>query len=306
MAGRGSRIHQILSEAGKVVKKAVMKGKELIARIDELSVGPGSLAFWWIGQLGYVLKFGKTIVYIDAFLSEEVDRLIPPLFRPEEITNADFVMGSHDHGDHIDRKAWHQLSTSSPRARFVVPGLLVESLVQDLGIVRERFIAADDGATVEEGGIRVTGIAAAHEFLDRDPDTGRFPYLGFIIEGNGMRVYHSGDCCVYDGLYSRLARRGRIDVAFLPINGRDAKRYRANIIGNMTYQEAVDLAGTLQVGLSVPGHYEMFSGNSEDPALFREYLEAKFPGVGCWIGAHGDAVQYARAGTRPTPAPRQG
>jgi L-ascorbate metabolism protein UlaG (beta-lactamase superfamily) len=58
----------------------------------------------------------------------------------------------------------------------------------------------------------------------------------------------------------------------------------------MTYQEAVDLAGNLRPKLVVPGHYEMFSSNSQDPALFADYLDAKYPGIQCWIGDHGEKV----------------
>jgi L-ascorbate 6-phosphate lactonase len=92
------------------------------------------------------------------------------------------------------------------------------------------------------------------------------------------------------GLRERLKKRDKIDVMFIPINGRDAKRYRKNCIGNMTYQEAVDLAGSIKPGLVVPAHYEMFTFNSEDPLLFTDYLEIKYPGIEYWIGSHGDMV----------------
>ena len=96
--------------------------------------------------------------------------------------------------------------------------------------------------------------------------------------------------CIYEGLYGRLREFGKIDVMFLPINGRDGKRYRGNTIGNMTYQEAVDLAGTLKPGLVVPAHYEMFENNQEDPLLFADYISAKYPDVRYWIGGHGEIV----------------
>ncbi|MDO8685599.1 MAG: MBL fold metallo-hydrolase, partial [Clostridiales bacterium] len=169
--------------------------------------------------------------------------------------------------------------------------ILINSLCNDLEIPEHRFIGLDDGISVTAGNVlKITGIAAAHEFLDRDADTGCYPYLGYIIESNGCVIYHSGDTCIYEGLLTKLKKWNSIDVMFIPINGRDGKRYRGNCIGNMTYQEAVDLAGLVKPGLVVPSHYEMFNSNSEDPLLFADYISAKYPGIEYWIGDHGEMV----------------
>ena len=80
---------------------------------------------------------------------------------------------------------------------------------------------------------------------------------------------------------------------FVPINGRDGVRYRNNLIGNMTAQEAVDLVGTIKPALAVPGHYEMLTANPGDPYLFSDYLDAKYPGIPVWIGEHGTAVFFS-------------
>lgn len=266
-------------------------GIELIKDIDKCVLENGHMAFWWLGQLGYVIKMGETVVYLDVFLSDFPNRNIPSLLKPEEIINADFIIGTHDHIDHIDRKVWHQLSLSSQNAKFIVPKLLIENLSDDLNIPRNRFIGLDDGISISEKGIKITGIPAAHELLDQDPNSGHYPYLGYIIEGNRCTIYHSGDTCMYEGMYSRLRKWNKFDVMFVPINGRDAKRYRENCIGNITYQEAVDLAGTIRPKLVVPGHYEMFTENSEDPLLFSDYIDAKYPGINYWIGEHGERVK---------------
>jgi len=240
--------------------------------------------------MGYIIKLGEVVIYLDAFLSENPARNIKSLLKPEEVINADFIFGSHDHIDHIDREVWHQLSLSSPNAKFVVPKLLIKGLSEDLKISENRFIGLDDGESVIAEGIKISAIASAHEFLDQDPVTGNFPYLGFIIEGNQCLLYHSGDTCIYEGILSKLKKWNRFNVMFLPINGRDAKKYRANLIGNMTYQEAVDLAGNIKPKLVVPGHYEMFDDNTQDPELFIDYIDAKYPGILCWVGEHGEKV----------------
>jgi len=275
------------------------KGIELIHDIDACVVNKGNVAFWWLGQLSFVVKLGNTVIYLDPFLSDYPSRNIPSFLKSEELTNADFIFGSHDHVDHIDREVWHQLSLSSPNAKFVVPKILISSLCKDLGIPLDRFIGLDDGLSVMEQGLKITGIAAAHEFLDQDEVTGNYPYLGYIIEDNGFVIYHSGDTCIYEGLQTKLKKWDKIDIMFIPINGRDATRYLADCLGNMTYQEAVDLAGVIKPELVVPSHYEMFNFNCEDPHLFADYLEAKYPGIKYWIGNHGEMVLVSNLVSAP-------
>ena len=104
--------------------------------------------------------------------------------------------------------------------------------------------------------------------------------------GGGARIYHAGDTLRYEGMLPRLQSFGHIDAALLPINGRDGERYRRDCIGNMTFQEAADLAGELCPDLVIPGHWDMFADNSGDPAAFADYLEAKYCGaVACRIPA---------------------
>lgn len=268
----------------------MLTGKKLIDNINHCIIKSGQVAFWWLGQMGYAVKIGETILYIDAYLEDSKRRRVPPLLKSEELTNADIVLGTHDHSDHIDRSAWRQISISSPKANFIVPNLLLKPVSEDLNILEKRFIGLDDGVSTSLKDITITGVASSHELLHRDEATGQYPFLGYVIEGNGVRIYHSGDSCIYPGYYEKLKSWGHFDIIFLPINGRDALRYKSNVIGNMTYQEAVDLAGYLEPSLVVPGHYEMFSSNSEDPRLFTDYLEAKYPKVKYWVGEHGEMV----------------
>ena len=59
----------------------------------------------------------------------------------------------------------------------------------------------------------------------------------------------------------------RFDVLFLPINGRDPKR---GVAGNMSSEEAVDLASVVRPRFVVPHHYDMFTFNTVPVATFED------------------------------------
>jgi L-ascorbate 6-phosphate lactonase len=267
----------------------MLTDEKLIADIDSCEVPEGQCAFWWLGQHSFVLKLGEKVIYLDPFLSPLSRRRIKPLLRPEDLSNALFITGSHDHLDHIDRPVWPAIAAAAPKAPFIVSELLVAGLSKDLDIPEDRFLGMDNGRTVEVDGIRVHAVASAHEFLDQDPETGAYPYLGFVIEGNGCKVYHSGDTCNYEGLETRLKALAP-DVVMLPINGRDAERFKRGCLGNMTYQEAADLAGALKPRLTIPTHFEMFRGNTTSPGPFRQYMKVKYPDLSVHVPKHGVRV----------------
>lgn len=262
-------------------------GDQIRTDIESYEGEEGQFAVWWLGQHSFVLKFGKTTIYIDPFLSAMPERQVPPLLKPEQVTNADAICGTHDHMDHIDREVWPALAEASPQAKFIVPGLVKEDLIETLKMDRDRFRGLDDGLSFEIGEVTISAIPAAHEFLDRDSKSGSYPYLGFVLEGDHSIAYHAGDTCVYEGLYHRLRQWPRYDLMLLPINGRDAERYRKNILGNMTYQEAADLAGSFRAGLVIPTHWDMFEFNPGDPQAFVEYMQVKYPDVPARIPEYG-------------------
>ncbi|MEI8243950.1 MAG: MBL fold metallo-hydrolase [bacterium] len=264
-------------------------GTELIRDMDACVVPAGGCGLWWLGQHSFIVKLGSTIVYLDAFLSPHLNRQVAPLLTPEQCVNADLILGTHDHIDHIDRPSWPGMALAAPQALFVVPELLRTRVVAELQLPPARVAGLDLGMSLQVKDVTVTAIPAAHEFLDRDASTGLHPYLGYIVEGHGFRLYHAGDCCIYEGMHA-LLRSGPFNLFILPINGRDARRLETHLIGNMTFQEAADLAGELAPGAVIPSHYEMFAKNSANVRDFVDYVQIKYPRQRVVVPAHGERV----------------
>ena len=234
-----------------------------------------SATLWWLGQMGLLVKMGDKVLCIDYFASDVPDRQVPPPIPMDAMEGIDFFLGTHNHIDHIDHPAWRTWAVCCPEAKFVFPELHRSEILSD-GVDADRCIGMNDGDSVQTGEITIRVVAASHEFLD--PVSGLYPCLQYVIEGNGVRIYHAGDTVRYEGMLPKLKAFGPIDAALLPINGRDAQRYRRNCIGNMTFQEAADLAGELQPELVLPGHWDMFADNSGDPDAFADYLTVKYSG----------------------------
>jgi len=266
-------------------------GKAIIEQIDQYSPTADSFAFWWLGQASVVVKIAGLTIYIDPYLSPDSSRQVPPLLKPEDITNADLVLCTHDHGDHIDPYAVAGIAQTSPQARFIVPSTATQRVI-DLSIAADRVVGLNDSQAHRHDDLTVTAVKANHEFFYKTQQ-GEYPYLGYIVQHGDLQFYHSGDTIIYDGLLTYL-QKFDFSIVFLPINGRDAARFSRGCLGNMTYQEAVDLAGQLKATLTVPIHYDMFADNAEDPQNFVDYLNVKYPGSDCWVGKPGTKVEVSR------------
>ena len=245
--------------------------------VREREVPYGSAVLWWLGQMGLLVKMGGTVLCVDYFASPDPGRRTAPPVPAAEMEGVDAFLGTHNHLDHIDHEAWKIWAARCPEAKFVFPAAHRREVLAD-GVAESSCAGLNDGESCRIGEVTVRAVAASHEFLDRDPETGLYPCLQYILEGNGVRVYHAGDTLRYEGMLPKLQAFGKTDAALLPINGRDGKRYRSNLIGNMTFQEAADLAGELRARTVLPGHWDMFEGNLGDPDAFADYADAKYPG----------------------------
>lgn len=249
-------------------------GRALVERISAQTIPAGAVGVWWLGQSSLVLKAAGTTIYVDPYLQISDRRLVPPAFPPEAVNNADLVLLTHDHGDHIDPSALPGIALASPGARFVTPRPVVERVAELVGD-DSRVVAAVAGEPLTLGALEIVPIAAKHEEFDEHPTLG-FPYLGYILRLGGLTIYNAGDTIPFEGLVETL-KPFAIDLAFIPINGRDFFRTRAGTIGNCDYREAAELAVAIGVETVVPVHYGMFAGNTVPPGHFVSYLAERAP-----------------------------
>ena len=211
-----------------------------------------TLGLAWLGQAGFAVRILGCRLLIDPYLSNHLAdkyrgcRIFPDVrMMPgahcggANRSTLDWVFCSHRHSDHMDPGSLALLAKTNPRARFVVPRAEMDFAIS-IGIPENRLIGvnARDKLQLNET-VECRVLASAHEELKTNAQ-GDHHFLGFVVKSPICTLYHSGDTVVYPGLAEELAGH-RIDLAMLPVNGRNEFRRSRGIAGNMNFDEAVRL-----------------------------------------------------------------
>jgi L-ascorbate metabolism protein UlaG (beta-lactamase superfamily) len=223
----------------------------------------------WIGQAGFLLRTPATRLAVDPFLSDHPGRRYSSPVGVDDLVGTELVLATHQHDDHLDAPALRALLERDDRTRVVVPAPVVPTAVQS-GLPAARLVAARPGQPIAAGDVTVHPVPARHGVHMADAYTHGLPedgdavrYLGYVLQTAAGTVHHSGDTLRWPG-DAELLRRYRVDVALLPINGRDADREARDIVGNLDATEALELARDAAIPSLVPMHYDLMEGNLGD------------------------------------------
>ena len=209
--------------------------------IDKFNTPDGELEIWCIGHGTLMLKLKDFVVHIDP-VSREANY--------DKLPDADIILVSHSHGDHLDPGAIAAIRT---------PGTLV--------LCNKKSADRLEGAITMANGDKMdlsdqTGIAAAVEAVpaynirhERSPGNPFHPKgegNGYIIELGGKRIYVGGDT----ENIPEMSDFGKIDIAFIPMN----------LPYTMSVDMAVDAASRIKPDYLYPYHY----GSSDTDELIKK------------------------------------
>jgi L-ascorbate metabolism protein UlaG (beta-lactamase superfamily) len=260
--------------------KPVLQDDAFLEDVFQAKRNLDQLHVWWLGQSGFLVQWQGRHLLLDPYLSDSLTlkyegtdkphvRMTERVIAPERLDFVDVVTSSHNHTDHLDGETLGPLMRVNPGLQILASRANVGFAADRLQISPERLTPLDvDGQVLRIGPFTFQAIPSAHESLEQD-QSGEYRFIGLIVQAGSWTLYHSGDCVPYPGLEERL-KKWNIDLALLPINGRDPKR---GVPGNFSAREAVRLGKGIEAGLVIPCHYEMFEFNTVSSETFVKAAE---------------------------------
>lgn len=245
---------------------------ELIQEIQSVSLLKKQIAYWYIGQVGYVFKVGTTVIAVDPVLNDLVDEAGKSMrdydspFAPDML-KVDYVFCTHGHIDHMAPETLLGLIKANPNIKIIIP-VGCKQMAANYGLSMERVTCLGPGESKQIcDDLSVKAVSAAHPLHVISPDDADMA-LGYQIQMGDIFVTHLGDTYLTELLLKELLELPVPNLFFAPINGDDLYRQMDNCIGNMEAEEVAKLAVTLQADVTIPTHYDMVYGNMVDPLRF--------------------------------------
>jgi L-ascorbate metabolism protein UlaG (beta-lactamase superfamily) len=184
-----------------------------------------------------------------------------------EKVEADFILVSHGHGDHIA----DLVEIAQRTGAMVIAPFEVASWFEKKGLEKMQGMNHGGGADLPFGRVKLT--AAVHSSSMPDGSYGGNP-CGFLVETADGNFYYAGDTALTWEM-KLIAERTKLSFAVLPIGDHFT----------MGIDDAVRAAGFLGVTKIVGVHYDTFPPIKLDHSAARKVAEADgrellLPGIG--------------------------
>jgi len=267
---------------------------KLLNQIELEDIKKNQLFIYFLGQSGYVLKFKELIIYIDPYLSDYIDnslglneksmiRSYPSPINPRRIKKCDAIICTHSHVDHMD--PWTIKKIDTNYKLFSSIGAYEKSNVE---ISQSKITLLYPQKKYRLGEISIIPFYAAHYALF--DEFGRPDCLSILIEWKGKNLFFWGDGIEYNGQQEFLSCYN-FEYFFAPINGRDRKREKKGIVGNINENELAEFCTKLSIKHIIPNHYDMFENNNGSIDHFKKEMKKRNPHQSIIIMNCGDKIE---------------
>ncbi len=168
---------------------------------DIFQTSKGDLKITFIGHGSLMFEFEGKVIYVDPVMQSADYTSMP---------DADLILITHHHGDHMDLNAISALKKSGTEI------LLTENCIS---MLKETPNARkmSNGSSIQIKGLKITAIPA-YNILNKRPDGNPFHPKGegngYVIEFGDKKILVAGDT---ENISEIKALKG-IDIAFLPMN----------------------------------------------------------------------------------------
>ena len=213
-----------------------------------------SVRITWLGHAAFALEIGSHKVLIDPFLTGNPAAIITP-----DVVQADFIVVSHGHGDHIgDTVAIAQRTGATVISNFEIANWLGQNGV-DPAKVHPQHVGG--GFTYPFGYLKLT--IAHHGSGLPDGSYGGNPVGLLFSTPDAKKLYFACDTGLcYD---MRLIGDEGIDLAVLPIGDNFT----------MGPDDALRAVKLIQPKVVIPVHYDTWDLIAQDPRAWADRVEAE-------------------------------
>jgi L-ascorbate metabolism protein UlaG (beta-lactamase superfamily) len=225
-----------------------------------LTVPVGRVATTFIGHATFLLRTARAVLLTDPVFTEYAGpfgrlgprRVRPPAIPLEHLPEANVILISHNHYDHLQPTSLRALNRRG-KPVFVAP-LGLGSYLRGLGL--PRVIELDWWQSASAGDAHVTAVPAQH-FSARTPfDRNRTLWCGFIVRSDETLMYFTGDSGYSPDFRAIGERYPGIDVALLPIGAYEPRWFMRPL--HMNPAEAVRAHQDLGARVSIAMHFGTF------------------------------------------------
>ena len=247
---------------------------------DVEQADPDTVAVWYLGCNGFVLKgSGGTTVFVDPYLGmgdpPRTVRMIPVPFDPEDVTEADAVVATHEHVDHVHGPSQAPILANTG-ADLIAPDDSVAVARDDEEWTENWDVSEDQFATVEEGDVREVGEFTLHVETAHDPDA-THP-VSYVFEHASGTFFHGGDTKP-DSSFSDLGEEYDIDLGVLAFGsiGNVPDKETGEPVRTKWYSDEnqiVKAASELRIDRLLPSHWDMWRGMTGDPTALRHHVRS--------------------------------
>ena len=223
----------------------------------------------WIGHASFLVQLAGMNVLMDPQFSGRASpvqfagprRIVALPIDVPELPRIDVVLISHNHYDHLDVDSVKRLAAMpSGSPLFLVP-LGLKAWFRDLGI--ERVEERGWWQSHSEGPLRFTLVPVQHWSKRTLWDTNQTLWGGWVVEGGGLKIIHTGDLGYSQDARDIGERLGPFDMAFIPI-GAYAPRWFMKTM-HIDPAEAVQVRADLRARRAIGMHWGTFEHLTDEP-----------------------------------------
>lgn len=220
----------------------------------------------WLGHASVLIRLSGKIILIDPVFGDPsfITRYFELESPIEKIERVDYVLITHDHLDHLDEPTVRAIAQKFPNAKFLA-GLGTEKLLGKWieGDKRIETTGWYQQYLVEENGLKITFVPVRHWSRRGLFDTNERLWGGYVIQGNGVAIYHGGDSG-YGSHYAEMAEVfPEIDYFIVGIGSYEPRWFMKPNHNNP--EDAVQAFIDSKAKVLVPMHYATFDMSDEPP-----------------------------------------